>query len=112
LRTSGLVLFMLDKSATVQAVQNKLDKLPCGHALDLRTYKRNRSVIILKQTEDTYRFIENGFTQERFTIPAAKVKKTLQKLLKKEFPRSRKVRLYDLGPWDEANDVPPKLKTL
>ncbi len=103
---------MLDKSAVIQAVQNKLDKLPCGHALDLRTYKRNRSVIILKQTEDAYRFIENGFSQERFTVPASKVKKTLQKLLKKEFPRSRKVRLYELGHWDEAKDVPPKLKTL
>ncbi len=103
---------MLDKSAAIQAVQTKLDKLPCGHALDLRTYKRNRSVIILKQTENAYRIIEDGFSQQRFTVPAAKLKKTLQKLLKKEFPRSRKVRLYDLGPWDEAQDSPPKLKKL
>ncbi|MDZ7761510.1 MAG: hypothetical protein U5L00_14805 [Desulfovermiculus sp.] len=103
---------MLDKSAVIQAVLARLDKLPCGHALDLRTYKRNRSVIVLKQTEEAYRIIENGFSQERFTVPAGKLKKTLQKLLKKEFPRSRKVRLYDLGPWDEADESPPKLKTL
>ncbi len=103
---------MLDKSAVVQAILNKLDKIPCGHALDLRTYKRNRSVIILKQTEDSYRIIEDGFSQERFTVPSAKLKKTLQKLLKKEFPRSRKVRVYDLGSWDEDKDFPPKLKTL
>jgi hypothetical protein len=35
-----------------------------------------------------------------------------KKLLKKEFPRSRKVRLYDLGSWDEDKDFPLKLKTL
>ena len=103
---------MLDKSAVIQAVQSKLDKMPSGHALDLRTYKRNRSVIILKQTEDAYLIIENGFSQGRFSVPAGKLKKTLQKLLKKEFPRSRKVRVYDLGTWDESQDSPPKLKTL
>ena len=103
---------MLDKSAVIQTVLTKLDKLPCGHALDMRTYKRNRAVIILKQTENTYRIIEEGFSRERFTVPAAKLKKTLQKLLKKEFPRSRKVRIYDLGAWDEAKDSPAKLKTL
>jgi hypothetical protein len=103
---------MLDKSAVVQAILNKLDKMPCGHALDLRTYKRNRSVIILKQTQDDYLIIENGFSQERFIISADKLKKTLQKLLKKEFPRSRKVRVYDLGAWDESQESPPQLKTI
>jgi len=103
---------MLDIGAVIPAVQAKLDKLPSGHALDLRTYKRNRSVIIVKRSDDTYRIIEDGFSRDRFTVPAGKLKKTLQKLLKKEFPRSRKVRLYDLGPWDEGKDAPRKLKTL
>lgn len=103
---------MLDKSTVIQAVQSKLDKMPSGHALDLRTYKRNRSVIILKQTEEAYLIIENGFSQERFSVPAGKLKKTLQKLLKREFPRSRKVRVYDLGAWDESQESPPQLKTL
>ena len=103
---------MLDVSALIPAVQAKLDKLPSGHALDLRTYKRNRSVIILKEDEDSFLFLENGFYRDRFSVPADKVKKTLKKLLKKEFPRSRKVRVYDLGPWDEGPEEPPKLKTL
>jgi hypothetical protein len=103
---------MLDRTTVIPAVLARLDKLACGHALDLRTYKRNRSVIILKKSEDVYLFIENGFERDRFTVPAAKLKKTLQKLLKKEFPRSRKVRLYDLGPWNEETDGPPQLKTL
>jgi hypothetical protein len=103
---------MLDISALIPAVLAKLDKLPSGHALDLRTYKRNRSVIILKKDQDSFLFLENGFHQDRFTVPADKVKKTLKKMLKKEFPRSNKVRVYDLGPWDEETGEPPKLKTL
>ncbi|MCF8086300.1 MAG: hypothetical protein K9J48_05345 [Desulfohalobiaceae bacterium] len=103
---------MLDVSALIPAVLAKLDKLPSGHALDLRTYKRNRSVIIRKQDEDSFLFLENGFYQDRLTVPGDKVKKTLKKMLRKEFPRSRKVRVYELGPWDEETSEPPKLKTL
>jgi hypothetical protein len=102
---------MIDKSAAVPTVLARLDKLPVGHAVDLRTYKRNRSVIILKQDEGVFLVIENGFEQNRFEVPGSKMKKTLQKLLKKEFPRSRKVRLYDLGPW-AADRQTPSLKTL
>ena len=103
---------MLDISALIPNIQAKLDKMPSGHALDLRTYKRNRSVIILKKDEDSFLFLENGFHQDRFTVSADKVRKTLKKMLKKEFPRSRKVRVYDLGAWDEDSEEPPKLKTL
>ena len=80
--------------------------------MDLRTYKRNRSVIIIKEAEDSFLFLENGFYRDRFTVPANKVKKTLKKMLQKEFPRSRKVRVYDLGPWDEETSEQPRLKTL
>ena len=103
---------MLDISALIPAIQAKLDKLPPGHALDLRTYKRNRSVIIRRENEDLFLVVENGFYRDRFTVPGDKIKKTLKKMLKKEFPRSRKVRVYDLGQWDGEMDEPPKLKTL
>jgi hypothetical protein len=103
---------MLEVTALIPAIMAKLDKLPTGHALDLRTYKRNRSVIIRKQGEESFLFVENGFYQDRFKVPADKVKKALKKLLKKEFPRSRKVRVYDLGAWDEETDEVLPLKKL
>ena len=77
-----------------------------NHYLDLRTYKRNRSVIIVKITEEDLMVIENGFFKDRFQIKAAKLRKLLKSLLKKEFPRSRKIRLYEKGEFneDEASD--------
>ena len=39
---------MIDKEKILDTVTERLKNLPVGHYLDLRTYKRNRSVIIVK----------------------------------------------------------------
>ena len=92
---------MIDKTKIIDTVQERLKKLPVGNYLDLRTYKRNRSVIIVKMDRDNLLVIENGYFKERFKIKAEKLKKLLKTLLKKEFPRSRKIRLYTMGPFSE-----------
>jgi hypothetical protein len=92
---------MIDKTQLIETVAERLKKLPVGHYLDLRTYKRNRSVIIVKITDDDLLIIEDGFFKERFRINADKLNKLLQTLLKKEFPRSHKIRLYVMGKFTE-----------
>ena len=88
---------MIDKATGVETVIRRLKKLPVGHAIDLRTYKRNRSVVIRRTADDVFEVVENGFHQDRFQTGLAKMKKLLKTLFKKEFPRSTKIRLYDLG---------------
>ncbi len=88
---------MIDKSSVIKTVLAKLNKLPVGHYLDLRTYKRDRSVIIVKQEAEDLLVIEDGFYQDSFAVNNAKLKGLLKTLLKKEFPRSNKVRLYTMG---------------
>lgn len=88
---------MIDKATAVETVLRKLKTLPVGHAIDLRTYKRNRSVVIKRTADDVFDVVEQGFHEDRFLIPSAKLKKLLKLLLKREFPRSTKIRLYDLG---------------
>ncbi|TRZ92202.1 MAG: hypothetical protein D4R88_00765 [Methanosarcinales archaeon] len=85
---------MIDKTKIIETVRERLEKLPVGHYLDLRTYKRNRSVIIIKRGEEDLLVIENGYFQERFRLKPEKLEKILKPLLKKEFPRSHKIRLY------------------
>lgn len=92
---------MIDKTKMIDTVSEKLKKLPVGHYLDIRTYKRNRSVIIVKMGEDDLLIIEDGFFKERFHISSDKVKKLLTTLLRKEFPRSNKIRLYTMGRFTE-----------
>ena len=42
---------MIDKTKIIDTVLERLEKLPLGHYLDLKTYKRNRTVIIVKIDE-------------------------------------------------------------
>ncbi|WP_028575607.1 hypothetical protein [Desulfonatronovibrio hydrogenovorans] len=93
---------MIDKSSSIPAILERLQNLPVGHYLDVRTYKRNRFVLLVKKGEDDFLIIENGYFQERFeNIPMKKIKKLFKTLLKKEFPRSTKIRVYNMGEYDE-----------
>jgi len=85
---------MIDKTKIIDTVCERLQKLPIGHYIDLKTYKRNRTVIIVKIDEKKLLVIEDGYFKDRFLIKSDKLKKLLKTLLKKEFPRSRKIRLY------------------
>ena len=88
---------MIDKSSALKAVLERLKKMPLTHCLDLRSYKRDRSVLIVKDGESMFRVIENGFHKEVFEVDLAGLRTLLKKLLKREFPRSNKLRIYMLG---------------
>jgi sarcosine oxidase gamma subunit len=88
---------MIDKATAMETVMRKLEKMPVGHAVDLRTYKRNRSVVIARTGEDAFDVVESGFVDARHQATLATMRKLLKTLLKREFPRSTKIRLYDLG---------------
>jgi hypothetical protein len=94
---------MIDKDKIIETVIEKLQKIPVDHYLELRTYKRNRSLVIVKKSEDDFLIIEDGYLHERYHLKSDKLKKTLKALLKKEFPRSHKVRLYVMGKFHEEN---------
>ena len=92
---------MIDKDKIIGTVVEKLKKLPVDHYLDMRTYKRNRSLVIVKKSEDDFLIIEDGYFHERYHLQSDKLKKTLTNLLRREFPRSHKIRLYVMGQFNE-----------
>lgn len=103
---------MIDKATAMETVLERLARLPVGDALDMRTYKRNRSVVLHKTAEDGYTVIQNGFEQAVYEdLSAKKLKKQLKTLLKKEFPRSTKIRLYTLESFDPTAER-PRMKEL
>ena len=105
-------VLMIDKSKIIDTVCERLTKLPTGHYLDLRTYKRNRSVIIVKMGEDDLLVIEKGHFEDRFRLRLDKLEKLLKTLLRREFPRSRKIRLYAMGDFSEVDASNAKGKIL
>ena len=103
---------MIDKTKIIDTVCERLKKLPLGHYLDLKTYKRDRSIIIAKIDEEDLLIIENGYFKERFRIKPEKLKKLLKTLVGKEFPRSHKIRLYVMGRFTEEEAGNTKRKIL
>lgn len=85
---------MIDKAGAIPTILTKLKKLAIGQGIDLRTYKRDRSVVITRMDEDAFAVEEDGFEKQRFETDLKGMKKLLGKLLKREFPRSNKIRVY------------------
>ncbi len=83
------------QSALGKAV-TALRKSPVGQGLEILSYKRNRGVSVFKVSEGEYRVVERGYQQTDLLIPEKQLSKILKTVIKREFPRSRKVRIYHL----------------
>ncbi|MGL4454205.1 MAG: DUF1949 domain-containing protein [Sarcina sp.] len=80
----------------------RLDTIEVGNCLDIRSYKKNRKVIIEK-LEESYNLYEDGFYKEEFLdLTKEELKKILRGIEKKEFPRSNKLRFYVLDSREES----------
>ncbi len=95
---------MNDKATIIPNVMERIGKLQKGQCLDMRTFKRNRSVAIICTGDDSFTIIERGFHEETWEeLTAEKIKRLLKTLLKREFPRSNKIRLYMLDSFESAD---------
>ncbi len=104
---------MIAKTSAVPTILERLDKLPLGHCLEIRTYKRNRRVLFHRVGENAWDVLQDGFGKDLFEdVALEKMRKLLQTLLRKEFPRSTKIRLYVLGPCDPKANSPLERKVL
>lgn len=82
-------------------VKRVLKKIPYPGGIELLSYKRNRGIAILKQEDSTLILRESGYEEQEIVIPSAKLTKELKTMVKREFPRSRKVRLIKISHPDE-----------
>ncbi|GAB6178265.1 hypothetical protein JCM16814_31560 [Desulfobaculum senezii] len=94
---------MIEKSNVLRTLLERLSKLEIGHAVDIRTYKRDRSAIFVRLEDDLYRVLEDGFEQHDVEVPYKGLRKEIKRILRVEFPRSNKVRMYALGRFKEAH---------
>ena len=84
---------MLDKAIAVQEVLRCLRKMETGDSLELLTWKKDRSLLLVKQSGEKVVVVERGFVEEEYQVEFNKLKKLLKSLLKREFPRSHKIRI-------------------
>jgi len=92
---------MIDKAKLLETALQRVAHLATGHYLDIRTYKRNRYVVIVKNAGEEFTVIVDGYCRERIQVRAGKLEKALSTIFRREFPRSNKIRLYRMGAFSE-----------
>ena len=86
---------MIDINGAVQTALTRLKKLPVGRSLELLTFKRDRGVRIRKTDHDCFEVAEFGFLDQTVEANQNSMKKLLKTVIKREFPRSNKVRVLE-----------------
>ncbi|CCO23579.1 hypothetical protein [Maridesulfovibrio hydrothermalis] len=94
---------MIDKSSAIETVLRKIKKIHIKHGLDLRTYKRDRSIVVIRTGEDSFSVVVNGFCKENLSTDFKGLRKHLKRLFKQEFPRSNKIRVYNVNKDDSPS---------
>ncbi len=70
-----------------------LEKTTPPGGVELLSYKRNRSIAIIKKDTVKVRLQEQGYQEQEIDIPLSQLARELKAMIKREFPRSRKVRM-------------------
>ena len=87
-----------------------LKKCPEKSGVQIFSYKRNRSITVTKTITGSYVVKEEGYLSETREIDASELAKNLKTRFKREFPRSRKLRIVMAH--DEDSSSPRVLKKL
>jgi hypothetical protein len=82
-------------------------KAPGG--IEVLSYKRNRGVRVRKRPDGALEIAVRGYVREEMTVESSRAARVLGAVFRREFPRSRKVRIYLL---DGPEPVPAKRKRL
>lgn len=85
---------MYSKENFIPKIIPKIKSLSQTEKLIFTTYKRNRSITISKLSEEEFIFRQQGYAEKEFKVKEKDLKKVLKKLLKEEFPRSHRIRVY------------------
>lgn len=88
------MMALVNIDTVLSELQRYLSKCPVGGGVEVMSYKRNRSVAVVKRSIKTYLIKEAGYDRRDFVVHEEELRKKMKMIIKKEFPRSRKLRLF------------------
>jgi hypothetical protein len=100
---------LVNIDSVLRNLLQKLEKLGSPQGIELLSYKRNRSIAVLLLHDEKILVRERGYRDEEQIVEKRFLSKHLKALIKYEFPRSRKVRMYQLDNPLELEQVRKKL---
>ncbi len=105
----GKSMALVNIESALRKVLNSLKKAKEGSGLEMLSYKRNRGITILKESHDTFLLRERGYENQVISCTSRELQRHLKAMMKREFPRSRKVRTYVIDNPSEAGIKRKKL---
>lgn len=90
-------MMLVDTSTVISVVLARLKKCGLGETVELLTWKRDRSLCIRKEGKDVFLVVEKGFVCDAWRGEGRQLARHLKRTLKREFPRSHKVRMHVIG---------------
>jgi hypothetical protein len=100
---------LVNIDSVLRTLLQRLEKLTPGQGIELLSYKRNRSVAVLLQNNGKILVRERGYRHDEKVLTRDALSKHLKSLIKHEFPRSRKIRMYQIDDPGELDKVRKKL---
>ena len=100
---------LVNIDSVIRSLLQKLEKLSPPQGIELLSYKRNRSVAVLLLGDNTFLVRERGYREEEQVVEKERLQKCLKLLIKYEFPRSRKIRMYQVGNPQDLEKLRKKL---
>ena len=99
---------LVNIDSVLRNLLQKLEKLHPPQSIELLSYKRNRSIAVLLLDDGKILVRERGYRDAEQVVEKSLLPRHL-KLIKYEFPRSRKVRIYQVDNPLELEKVLKKL---
>lgn len=84
-------------------------KSPLNGGIEILSYKRNRTVALIRIKPDIITIQERGYRDEETTVDLGELAKKLKPILKREFPQSRKVRFFKFTDPEELLRIHQKI---
>jgi len=91
-----LKMALINIQSAIKHVQQIVCRLEPTQGVEILTYKRNRGITIIKVDAETLSVQERGYEELTHLVHIADLARLLKTVVKREFPRSRKVRVYQL----------------
>lgn len=86
-----------------------IGKSPINGGVEILSYKRNRTIAVIRLSEGRVKVIEKGYTVAESEIDLDQLAKKMKTMIKREFPRSRKVRFYKFTDPAELDRIHQKI---
>lgn len=99
---------LINIDSILSETKRRLATTLVGAGVELMSYKRDRTIAIIAIEGGAFCLRERGFRDTEKIITSDQLGKHLKKLIKIEFPRSRKIRLHKFSNEEELNRVHQK----